>query len=44
MVPKLIEQSRLDRFEVYGDPGVDAHAMLAGFGAEIFQSWHALSR
>jgi quinol monooxygenase YgiN len=44
MVPKLIEQSRLERFEVYGDPGPEAQAMLAGFGAEVFQPWHALSR
>jgi quinol monooxygenase YgiN len=44
MVPKLIEQSRLERFEVYGDPGPEAQAVLAGFGAEIFQPWHTLSR
>jgi quinol monooxygenase YgiN len=44
MVPKLLEHSRLERFEVYGDPGVEATEMLKGFGAEIFQAWHALTR
>jgi quinol monooxygenase YgiN len=44
LVPKLIEQSRLDRFEVYGDPGPEARAMLAGFGAEVFEAWHSTSR
>jgi quinol monooxygenase YgiN len=44
LVPRLLEHSRLERFEVYGDPGAEATAMLAGFGAEIFQSWHSLSR
>jgi quinol monooxygenase YgiN len=44
LVPMLLEHSRLERFEVYGDPGSEATTMLAGFGAEIFQSWHTLSR
>jgi quinol monooxygenase YgiN len=40
LVPKLLEQSRLDRFEVYGQPGPEAQTMLAGFGAEVFELWH----
>jgi quinol monooxygenase YgiN len=44
LVPKLIEQARLDRFEVYGDPGPKAAAMLVGFGAEIFQYSQGLNR
>jgi quinol monooxygenase YgiN len=44
LVPKLLEHSRLERFEVYGDPGPEAAEMLKGFGAEIFQSWHILTR
>jgi len=44
LVPKLLENSRLERFEVYGDPGAEATEMLKGFGAEIFQPWHMLTR
>lgn len=36
-VPKLLEFSRLIRFEVYGDPGPEAAQMLAGFGVETFK-------
>jgi quinol monooxygenase YgiN len=43
-VPKLLEASSLDRFEVYGDPGAKAAAMLAGYGAEIFAPWCGFSR
>jgi quinol monooxygenase YgiN len=38
-VPKLLAVAALDSFEVYGDPGPEASAMLAGFGAVIFASW-----
>src|SRR5277367_2168279 len=34
-VPKLLGVSSLDSFEVYGDPGPKASAMLAGFGATV---------
>lgn len=44
LVPKLLEVSRLDRFEVYGDPGPKALGPLAGIGAEIFQFWQGLGR
>lgn len=44
LVPKLLQTSSLDRFEVYGDPGLKAAEMLAGVGAEIFPLWHGLSR
>jgi (4S)-4-hydroxy-5-phosphonooxypentane-2,3-dione isomerase len=37
LVPKLLGTVNLDRFEVYGDPGEKAAAMLKGFGAEIFK-------
>jgi len=43
-VPKLLAASSLNRFEVYGDPGAKAAAMLAGFGAEIFASWSGFTR
>ena len=43
-VPKMLQMSSLNRFEVYGDPGPKAAAMLAGFGAEIFASWCGFSR
>lgn len=44
LVPTLLEVSSLNGFAVYGDPGPKAAEMLAGFGAEIFKLWHALSR
>ena len=39
-VPKLLAVATLNSFEVYGDPGPKASAMLAGFGAVIFPHWH----
>jgi len=44
MVPKLLEVSRLDGFEVYGYPGTKAAEMLVDLGAKIFQHWHGLGR
>jgi len=44
LVPKILETSRLDALEVYGDPGPKAAEILAGFGATIFQPWHRLAR
>jgi quinol monooxygenase YgiN len=41
-VPKLLAVSSLNSFEVYGDPGPKAAAMLNGFGATIFSQWRAL--
>jgi quinol monooxygenase YgiN len=43
-VPKMVEVSRVDRFEVYGDPGPEGTKMLAPFGAEIFSDWESLGR
>ena len=42
LVPKLVEVSCVDRFEVYGDPGPEGTRMLASFGAEIFSDWDSL--
>jgi quinol monooxygenase YgiN len=41
-VPKLLAVSSLNSFEVYGDPGPKAAAMLDGFGATLFSEWRAL--
>jgi quinol monooxygenase YgiN len=43
-VPKMLENSTLNRFEVYGDPGPQAAAILAGIGAEIFSNWCGFHR
>lgn len=43
-VPKMLESSSISRFEVYGDPGPEAAAMLAKVGAEIFTHWNGLGR
>jgi len=44
LVPKILQYSSIDRFEVYGNPGAKAAAMLVGVGAEIFGPWHSLGR
>ena len=44
LVPKLLELSSVTAFEVYGDPGAEVAAMLAGFGAAIFSHGQGLGR
>jgi len=44
LVPKLLESASLAGFEVYGDPGPQVSAMLAGFGAAIFEFRQGLTR
>jgi quinol monooxygenase YgiN len=44
LVPKLLALSDPDGFEVYGDPGPQVTAMLAGFGAALFAWRHGLER
>jgi quinol monooxygenase YgiN len=36
LVPKLLETGSVAGFEIYGDPGPEASAIVAGLGAEIF--------
>ena len=43
-IPKLLQFSKITRFEVYGDPGPKAAAMLVKVGAEIFDIWGGISR
>jgi quinol monooxygenase YgiN len=43
-VPRMLGVSKLDRFEVYGDPGPQAAATLKGVGVEIFAAWDGFSR
>jgi quinol monooxygenase YgiN len=44
LVPKLLETGSVAGFEVYGDPGPEASAILAGFGATIFPLWLGFAR
>jgi quinol monooxygenase YgiN len=44
LVPKLLESASVAAFEVYGDPGPQAVAMLAGFGAAMFEFRQGLAR
>jgi quinol monooxygenase YgiN len=44
LVPKLLQSAKVTGFEVNGDPGPEASAMLRGFGAEIFKHWRSLDR
>jgi len=39
-IPKMLAVATLNSFEVCGDPGPKAAAMLAGFGAIMFAPWH----
>lgn len=39
-IPKMLAVATLNYFEVFGDPGPKALAMLAGFGAVAFAPWH----
>jgi quinol monooxygenase YgiN len=44
LVPKLLEVSKLTRFEVYGEPDSEDAKTLQGVGAEIFAFWNGVSR
>jgi len=44
LVPKLLESGSVAGFEVYGDPGPEASAILAGLGAAVFPAWHGFAR
>jgi quinol monooxygenase YgiN len=44
LVPKILQTSSITLFEVFGDPGPMAAAMLVGVGAEIFPPWRGLDR
>jgi len=44
LVPKFLQYVTVDRFEVYGDPGPQASATLANFGAQMFGYWGGLDR
>jgi quinol monooxygenase YgiN len=44
LVPKLLENGSIGGFEIYGDPGPKAAAMLAGLGAAVFPAWHGFAR
>jgi quinol monooxygenase YgiN len=44
LVPKLLETSSINSFEVYGDPGPEAAQILTGIGAKILPLWHGLGR
>lgn len=44
LVPRMMELAKVDRFEVYGDPGPEATKMIAPLGAEVFSDWLGLGR
>ena len=43
-VPKMREVSRLTGFEVYAEPEPEAKAILAGWGAQVFEPGPGFSR
>jgi quinol monooxygenase YgiN len=44
LVPKLVPLCKVERMEIYGDPGPKVTAMAAGFGGRVFAYWAGLSR
>lgn len=42
--PKLMEISEVSLFDVHGDPGSEAAATLAAFGATTFGGWKGFDR
>lgn len=44
LVPELAQLCRVDRFEIYGDPGAKVAQMAGGFGVQIFSYWAGLTR
>jgi quinol monooxygenase YgiN len=44
LVPKMLPYVTVDGFEVFGDPGPEAAAMLANFSAQMFEHWGGLKR
>jgi quinol monooxygenase YgiN len=44
MVPPLLTLEKLELFEVYGDPGAEAGALIASLGAAVFAPWQGMSR
>ena len=44
LIPKLLENSSIGGFEVYGNPDPAAAEILKGYGAELFPYWQGLRR
>ena len=44
LVPKLAQLCKVDRLEIYGDPGPKVTAMAAGLGGRVFAYWAGISR
>lgn len=42
--PKLMEISEVTRFDVHGNPGPEAAAKLAEFGAAVYGDWKGFDR
>ena len=44
LVPQLAALCKIDRFEIYGDPGPQVTRMAAGFGAQFYSYWTGINR
>jgi quinol monooxygenase YgiN len=44
LVPQIVPISRVDGFEIYGDPGPTVAQMAAGLGAVIYPYWMGINR
>jgi len=44
LVPQLIPLCKMDRFEIYGDPGPEVAQLATGWGAVIYAYWAGINR
>jgi quinol monooxygenase YgiN len=44
LMPQILPFCKIDRFEIYGDPGPEVAAMAGGFGARIFSYFAGMNR
>jgi quinol monooxygenase YgiN len=44
LVPQMMPLCKMDRFEIYGDPGPQVAQTVTGWGAGIYRYWTGLSR
>jgi quinol monooxygenase YgiN len=44
ILPQLIQLCKVDRFEIYGDPGPEVAKTEVGMGAQFFSYWMGINR
>jgi quinol monooxygenase YgiN len=44
LVPQMNPYCKIDRFEIYGDPGPEVSQTATGWGAKIYRYWAGINR